>query len=219
MKNILITGTNGMIGKLILDHCLQRADVTKITSITRKSTGIIHPKLIEIIHSNFLDYTSIEEHLKEQDICFYCIGVYTGQVPNNEFWTITVDFTKALATALKHNSREANLCFLSGQGADLSEKSPVMFARYKGIAENILINLHFKQLAIFRPAYIYPVTPRREPNLLYSVFRFLYKPVLSKIYPNIGIRSDKLARAMIHIGFNGGDKIIYENRDIRELVD
>ena len=217
MKNILITGTNGMIGKLILGYCLQRADVNKVTSITRKKTGVSHPKLIEVNHNDFLDYIAVEEYLEKQDICFYCIGVYTGQVPKEEFRKITVDCTKALAIVLKQKSPEVSFCFLSGQGADLSEKSSVMFARDKGVAENILINTHFKKLGIFRPGYIYPVTPRKEPSFLYKVFRLLYKPLLSKIYPNMGISSEDLAQAMIKVGFNGGDKIIYENQDIRQL--
>ena len=218
MKNILITGTNGMIGKLVLEHCLQRDDVQTITSITRKPTGIAHPKLVEVFHNDFLDYSSIEQYFSNLDICFFCIGVYTGAVPREEFRTITVGFTKAFAECLKKNSPNTVFCFLSGQGADSSEKTKIMFALDKGVAENILIKLQFKQLSIFRPAYIYPVTPRVEPNTLYRVFRVLYKPFLSKIYPNIGLTSEQLVKAMIRVGFNGGDQIIYENREIKNLA-
>jgi nucleoside-diphosphate-sugar epimerase len=213
MKNIIITGSNGMIGNLILQNCLQRKDVAKVTSITRKPLGIYHPKLEEIIHTDFLDYTKIELYLKNQDVCFYCIGVYTGQVPTNEFKKITVAYTEVFAQALKKNSTQASFCFLSGQGADSSEKSSVLFAREKGIAENILFNLKFKSTHIFRPAYIYPVTPRIEPNFFYKLMRVLYKP-LKFIYPNFSVTSEKLAAVMVEVGINGG-KIIMENKDIR----
>ena len=218
MKHILITGSNGMIGKLILEYCLQREDAGSITSITRKSTGIHHPKLVELIHDDFLDYSAVAEHLKNKDICFFCLGVYTGQVAKEEFRTITVDYTRALATALKQYSPEAGFCFLSGQGADITEKSVVMFARDKGIAENILINLQFQHLAIFRPGYIYPVTPRVEPNTLYKIFRLVYRMGLGKIYPNIGVTSEQLAKVMVSVGFEGKGTMIYENRDIRKLA-
>lgn len=46
-----------MIGNLILNYCLNRSDVNSITSITRKKTGIVHPKLIEVLNDNFLDFT------------------------------------------------------------------------------------------------------------------------------------------------------------------
>lgn len=204
-----------MIGRLILENCLLRDDIAKVTSITRKSIGIQNNKLIEIIHDNFLDYTSIQSHLSDQDVCFYCIGVYTGQVPVNEFKKITVDFTKAFADSLKQQSPDATFCFLSGQGADSSEKSRILFAREKGIAENYLLAKKFAQTFIFRPGYIYPVTPRKEPNLSYKIMRKLYKPV-SMIYPNIGVTSIQLSNKMVTIGMKGGDRIIYENNEIRE---
>jgi nucleoside-diphosphate-sugar epimerase len=216
MKNIIITGTNGMIGNIILQKCLQRNDVAKVTSITRKSLGIYHPKLEEVIHDDFLDCTKIEPFLKNQDICFYCIGVYTGQVPTEEFKKITVAYTEVFAIALKNNSNQTSFCFLSGQGADSKEKSSVLFAREKGIAENILLKLKFKSIHIFRPAYIYPVTPRIEPNFLYKMMRILYKP-LKFIYPNFAVSSVKLADTMVEVGINDG-KVIYENNDIRTFA-
>jgi len=38
------------------------------------------------------------------------------------------------------------------------------FARYKGEAEKALLAEGFSSAYIFRPAYIYPVEPRKEPN-------------------------------------------------------
>jgi nucleoside-diphosphate-sugar epimerase len=214
MKNILLTGTNGMIGGLVLQECLNSPEVRKVISITRKPLGISHPKLTEIIHNNFLDYTAVESQFKNIDVCFYCIGVYTGQVPTQEFKKITVDFTKAFCETLKRNSPQTSICFLSGQGADGSEKSKVLFAREKGIAENFILSLQFQHTYIFRPGYIYPVTPRIEPNMAYKIMRLLYKPV-SAIYPNIGVTSVQLAHKIFTTGLRGGDRIIYENKFIR----
>ena len=215
MKNVIITGSNGMIGKLILQECLDRADVGTVTCITRMSLGFKHAKLTEVLHSDFTDYSAIESHLQNQDVCFYCIGVYTGQVPKEQFNKVTIDFTKAFSEALKHKSPTATFCFLSGQGADSTEKSKVLFAKAKGIAENRLLELNFGNTYIFRPGYIYPVTPRREPNLFYGIMRLLYKPV-AFIYPNIGVTSKVLAHKMVEVGINGGSKEVYENADIRK---
>lgn len=218
MKHVLITGTNGMIGQLILDLCLQRTDVATVTSITRKPLGIVHHKLREIIHTDFMNFGTIQEHFSNQDCCFYCIGVYTGTVPREEFRKITVDYTRIFAETLKQMSPEVTFCFLSGQGADRTEKSKLMFAQDKGIAENILERLAFKQLSIFRPGYIYPVKPRQEPNFFYRLSRILYKPFLSKVYPNIGLTSVQLATAMVKIGLDGGTQQVYENREIRQVA-
>lgn len=218
MKRILITGTNGMIGRLILDLCLQRTDVATVTSITRKLLGIAHPKLREVIHHDFMDLSVIRDHFSNQDLCFYCIGVYTGTVPRKEFRKITVDYTRVFAETLKQMSPEVVFCFLSGQGADRTEKSKLMFAQDKGIAENILEKLAFKQLIIVRPGYIYPVTPRKEPNFFYRLSRLLYKPILSKIYPNIGLTSLQLANAMVKLGWQGASQQVYENKEIRQVA-
>lgn len=215
MKNIIITGGTGMIGGLVLEECLNSDDVKRVTSISRRPLGIQHDKLIEVIQTDLLDYSKIEDYLNGCDVCFYCIGVYTGQVPAEEFKKITVDFTKAFGKALRLNNDNLTFCFLSGQGADSSEKSRVLFAREKGIAENSLLKLQFKKVHIFRPGYIYPVTPRVEPNFTYKLMRFLYKPI-SVIYPNIGVTSTKLAAKMVEVGLTGGDRIIYENKYIRE---
>ena len=206
-----------MIGGLILKRCLDRNDVGVVTSISRRPLGISHPRLNEVIHNDFLNYASIQNHFSNQDICFYCLGVYTGQVPKEEFIKITVDFTRSFAEALKQNSPQAAFCFLSGEGADRKETSRILFAREKGRAENILLKLQFRSLAIFRPGYIYPVSPRKEPNAMYVAMRWLYKNLLSKVSPEVGVTSERLADVMIDVGFNGSSMVTFENKDIRNL--
>ncbi len=204
-----------MIGGLILEKCIANKDVTKISLINRKPSGLTDPKLYECIHANFLDFSAVGDVFQSQDICFYCLGVYTGQVPSEEFKRITYEYTKAFADALYQKSPAARFCFLSGEGADPSEKSRILFAREKGRAENYLLGLNFSKTYLFRPGYIYPVKPRKEPNLMYKLLRIFYKP-LRLIYPNLGVESEKLATKMFEVGLFGGDKIIYHNRDIRE---
>jgi hypothetical protein len=93
------------------------------------------------------------------------------------------------------------------------------FARYKGAAETALLEMGFSRVHLFRPGYIYPVTSRKEPNLVYTITRFLY-PLLRKIYPNIGISSEDLAAAMVRTGLYGTgekDNPVLENKDIRSM--
>jgi nucleoside-diphosphate-sugar epimerase len=214
MKRIIIAGSSGMIGNEVLKLCIARDDVSEITLINRKPILNHDARIKEYIHKDFLNYDPIKEAFAHQDICFYCIGVYTGQVPKDEFNRITIDYTKAFASALKAKSPGATFCFLSGQGADRSGKSSVLFAKAKGIAENDLFHLGFPHSYTFRPGYIYPVEKRKEPNLFYSLIRPLYKP-LSFIYPNIGVPSAKLAKKMVEVGFNQYEKDTLENQDIR----
>lgn len=216
MKKVLIAGANGMIGGLILTQCLQSTEVARVTVVVRKSLGLAHPKLTEVLHSDFLNFSNVQQAFQHQDVCYYCIGVYTGQVPANEFKKITVDFTKVFAQTLKTQSPDAVFCFLSGDGADQSEKSRILFAREKGKAENILMRLQFKGTYIFRPGYIYPVTKRKEPNLMYRIIRVLWKPFLSWAAPWSGVTSVQLAKVMTQVGLNGAGQSVLSNEDIRK---
>lgn len=141
MKNVILTGGTGMIGGLVLQECIKSPDIKKVISIVRRPTGIKHKKLTEIVHDDFLDYSKIETQCKNIDVAYYCLGVYTGAVPREKFREITVGYTKAFASALRKISPKATFCFLSGVGADRKEKSRMMFAQDKGIAENFLLRL------------------------------------------------------------------------------
>jgi len=68
----------------------------------------------------------------------------------------------------------------------------------------------------FRPGYIYPVTKREEPNLMYRVSRVLY-PLVKLFGKNMSIKSTELAAAMFKVGVSGTDKRVLENRDILEV--
>ncbi len=158
--------------------------------------------------------------LSDQDAAIFCLGVYTGAVPDAEFRKITVDYTIEFARVLRASSPGAAFSFLSGGGADQTERSRIAFARYKGEAEKALLAAGFPRLYIFRPAYIYPVEPRKEPNFSYRLLRAIY-PLFRVLFPNQVIPADDLARAMVDVavretGKTGG--LVFENRDIRAMV-
>lgn len=207
-----------MVGSHILELCLQSDKVSKVTSIVRRPSGIENKKLVEVVHTDYKDYSPIKSHLADQDIAFFCIGAYTGAVPREEFRKITVDYPVELAKALKEINPNINFNLLSGQGADKSEKSKMMFAKDKGAAENSLSELGLGQFHTFRPAYIYPVKKRKEPNFAYQLSRWLYKPLFSKLGKNMSITSEDLAKAMFKIGVNGSEKEIWENKDMVEYM-
>jgi len=131
-----------------------------------------------------------------------------------------VDYTVEFARVFRGSSPEAAFSFLSGGGADPTGRSRLAFARYKGEAENALHAAGFPRLYIFRPAYIYPVESRKEPNLSYRLLRAIY-PAFRLLFPNQVIRADDLARAMVDVAVRDtGERTssVFENRDIRAMV-
>lgn len=214
---IIITGSTGMIGNLVLTHCLNETEITEVISLVRKPTGQRHTKLTEVIVKDFEDYRTHNDLFNNIKVAFFCLGAYTGQVSDGLFKKITVNYAVEFAKALEKNSPGAILCLLSGAGADRAEKSKTSFARYKGMAENQISNLNLR-FYCFRPAYIYPVKPRKEPNFGYAILRVLY-PLLKLFGERYSITSTELAEAMFHVGLNGADKEILENRDILKYKD
>ncbi|NOU58530.1 NAD(P)H-binding protein [Marinifilum caeruleilacunae] len=217
MKNVIITGASGMTGGIVLEHCLESSEIDKVTSFVRKPSGIKHPKLKEIVLSNFLDYSEYVEEFKNVHAVYFCIGVYTGAVPDQIFREITVDYSNEFVDNLKAHSSNANFCFLSGGGADNSEKSRMSFARYKGMAENYMF-ANLNNAYTFRPGYIYPVKKRKEPNFSYRISRRLY-PLIKLFGKNASIKSTELAYAMFKAGLRGTPKKVLENRDILQFIE
>ncbi len=206
-----------MVGGYALRYALENAAVGRVTSIGRRSLGISHPNLKEVLHSDFADCSPLAEALSDQDAAVFCMGAYTGAVPDAEFRRITVDYTVEFTRVLRDSSPSVAFSFLSGNGADPTGRSRLAFARYKGEAENALLAARFPRLYIFRPAYIYPIEPRKEPNFSYRLLRGIY-PAFRALFPNLVIRADDLARAMVDAAVlrtEHRESLVLENREIR----
>src|SRR4029077_4943226 len=218
---LVIIGPTGMVGGYALRYALENAAVGSVTAIVRRKLGISHPKLQEVLHRDFADCSALSEALSGQDAAVFCLGVYTGAVTDAELRTITVDYTIEFARVLWGSSPNAAFSFLSGRGADTTGRSRMPFARYKGEAEKALLTAGFPRVYVFRPAYIYPVEPRKEPNFSYRLLRGIY-PAFRVLLPNQVIRADDLAHAMVDVAVHGteerGDSV-FAKRDIRTMVE
>ena len=219
-KRLVIVGASGMVGGYALRCALNNSTVERVTSIGRKRLGISNPKLKEVLHQNFADCSELGDALLGQDAAVYCLGTYTGSVSDAELRAITADYTIEFARVLRNSSPNSAFSFLSGNGADPTGRSRFAFARYKGEAEKALLAAGFPRVYLFRPAYIYPVQPRREPNFNYRLIRMLY-PVFRLLFPNQVIRADDLGWAMVDVVLRQTQErqsVVFENRDIRALV-
>jgi uncharacterized protein YbjT (DUF2867 family) len=217
---LVIVGASGMVGGYALRYGLENRSVGNVTSIGRRKLGISDSKLREVLHSDFADCTALTDALSGQDAAVFCLGAYTGAVSDAGLRKITVDYAVEFARVLHISSPDAAFSFLSGAGADQTGRSRVPFARYKGQAEKALLAMGFPHVYLFRPAYIYPVEPRQEPNFSYRLLRGIY-PVFRLLFPNQVIRADDLARVMVDVAIRGTDETrgpVFENRDIGAIV-
>ena len=134
-QKLVIVGASGMVGGYALRYALDHPVVERVTAIGRRKLGISHPKLMGVVHRDFADCSALAEALSGQNAAVFCLGAYTGAVPDAELRKITVDYTIEFARVLRGSSPDAAFSFLSGSGADPTGRSRIPFARYKGEAE------------------------------------------------------------------------------------
>ena len=213
----IITGTTGMVGEGVLHECLLHTDVEQVLVINRKPCGVSHPKLKEIIHTDFHNLSSIENQLLNYNACFFCLGVSSVGMKEEQYHRLTYDLTIHCAETLSRLNKDMTFCYVSGSGTDSSEKGKSMWARVKGKTENKLMQLPFKKAYIFRPGYMHPTKGLKNTLKYYGVFSWMY-PVVRPLFPNFVSTLAELGIAMINTVNKGYDKSILEVKDIVKLA-
>lgn len=213
----IITGATGMVGEGVLHECLHDANVEHILVINRKPSGVRHPKVTEILHQNFFDLSPIESQLSGYNACFFCLGVSSVGLKEQEYSQYTHDLTLHVAERLCRLNSEMVFCYVSGQGTDSTEQGRSMWGRVKGKTENELLQLPFKKAYMFRPGYLHPTQGLLNTHRYYAAISWLY-PVLRRLMPNHVISLRELGIAMIHAANRGYESSILANKDIVSLA-
>ncbi len=213
---LIVTGATGTAGSEVIRQALKDDTVTAVTAICRRQPDMAHPKLTTVIHKDFLDYTGLDSIFKSHDACIWCLGVSSQQVNEEQYEVITHMYTVKAAQAMLHANPGIDFIFLSGEGADVLEKSRQIFARIKGKTENDLSKLSFGSLHMARAGSIWPVHDNPGQHFLYKLFRPLL-PIIGFLSPSGVIRADVLARAMINLAKNGHTQRVVENEDLKKL--
>jgi uncharacterized protein YbjT (DUF2867 family) len=219
---VIVTGATGMVGKGVLLECLDHSEVTEVLSISRKTTGISHPKLKELIHKDFSEFASVGEELKGYDACYACMGVSSAGMKEEQYTHMTYGFTLALANELLKADYQITFNYVSGMGTDSTEKGRSMWGRVKGKTENDLLNLGFKQAFMFRPGGIIPMRGVGPSSKLYRVLinslKWLLK-LMKRLAPGKIVDTTQIGLAMIHVTQKGYDKKVIHPEDILILAE
>lgn len=215
--SVIITGATGMVGEGVLHEALLHPDIERVLVINRKPCGVSHPKLKEIIHSDFLDLSSIENSLSGYNACFFCLGVSSVGMKEDEYRRLTYDLTINFASTLARLNPTMTFCYISGKGTDSTEKGRLMWARVKGKTENDLMKLPFKAVYNFRPGYMHPTKGLKNTLSGYKYISWLY-PVLKVLTPNSVSTLKEMGDAMINTALRGYPKPILEVSDIKKAA-
>ncbi len=213
----IITGSTGMIGEGVLHECLNHPDVESVLVINRKTCGVDHPKLKEIIHPDFSDFSVIEKDFEGYNTAYLNMGVSSAGMSEEKYKHLTYDLTMALAKSLYRANPELTICYVTGAGTDSSETGRTMWARVKGKTENDLLQMGFSKAFMFRPALITPWPGLKNTNKLY-VFAKPLLPLFRRFFPRYVCSLREIAQAMIQVTVQGSDKHILEVPDIIALA-
>ena len=209
----IVTGVTGMVGEGVVYECLQHPDVEEVLVIGRKPCGMSNPKLKEIIHKDFFDFSAIESQLSGYNACFFCLGVSSVRMKEEEYTKLTHTLTLHAGGTLAKLNSGMTFCYVSGAGTDSTEKGRMMWARVKGKTENDLMKLPFKKVYNFRPGFITPTPGLNNTLKYYDYFGWLL-PVVKLIAPYSGCTLNELGIAMINSASKGYEKQVLEVKDI-----
>ena len=218
---LLIFGATGMAGQGVLRECLLDAGIAAVVTLGRSATGVKNAKLREIVRTDLFTYSDIESELRGFDACFFCLGVTSAGMTEAQYERVTYGIAMAAAEVLARLNLAMTFVFVSGAGADSSEKGRTMWARVKGKAENAILRLPFRAAYVFRPAGILAMHGERSRTGSYRVFYKVLGPLLRLlrvIAPGYVTTTEEIGRAMIHVAQRGYPKKVLKSADIRECA-
>ena len=208
-----------MVGQGVLRECLLDPDVEAVLAIVRNPSLPAHDKLREIVRQDVSSLSQIEDKLSGLDACFFCLGVSAVGMKEEEYRRLTYDLTVSVAGALAKLNPMMTFIYVSGAGTDSTERGRMMWARLKGRTENALLQMSFKAVYLFRPAYIQPLHGIRTKTAWYAAAYALMKPVypvLKTLFPNYVTTTECVGRAMLNVTKRGFRNAVLENRDINQ---
>jgi uncharacterized protein YbjT (DUF2867 family) len=214
--NVLLFGATGSAGGSVLKACMASPRVASVRALTRRPLAAAvaaSPKLRQIEHRDYADYSEAGAAFEGVDACLFCLGISVTQVSGEaEYRRITHDFALAAAAALRAASPGAVFHYVSGQGAGLDSR--FMWARVKAETERELIR-DFDAVC-WRPAAIDGERSASSPRA-YRLLLPLY--ALLRPFRSLYIAGEDLGLAMLQATAEGVRGRTFENAAIRDLAD
>ncbi|MEH6936895.1 oxidoreductase [Bacillus sp. JJ664] len=210
-RKALVVGATGLIGKNVVNQLIQNEAFEKITILVRKSSGLNHENLEEII-VNFDRLEEYEQYFQVNDV-FSCLGTTIKIAKTKEnFRKVDYDYSLKVAE-LASKANVQNLLLISSMGAN--SHSNIFYSKVKGEVERDVRAFHFSGLFIFRPSLL--LGERIEIRLgekvaekISTIMPFIFTGPLKKYKP---IKGETVAKAMINCALSGtkGELIMESN--------
>ena len=197
MKKAILFGASGFIGSYLLLDLLNNTDYDQVTIVVRKTLGLNHPKLIELIG----DYNTVDG-LKgkiEADEIFITLGTTRKNTPDRaHYYQIDHDYPVKAAKIARENGAKS-VFVVTAVGADAN--STIFYSKTKGEIERDILSLNFEHTCIFRPSLI--MGKRKEnrtvESILIKIWAYVNPILIGKSLKKYrGLTGQDIARAMMN---------------------
>lgn len=216
---VILTGATGMVGKGVLLECLDDNRIDQVLLINRSPIAINHPKIREILHPDFTDFSSVQHEFEGFDACCHCMGVSSAGISDEAYYRLTYTITEALVDAVYKASPNLLFTYVSGAGTDSIEKSSTMWARVKGKTENMILNKGFRDAYAFRPGVILPERGVKSKTKLYNSMYVLTRPIFPLLKKMKSVTTTiNIGKAMINLIDHSQDLKLLEGNDINSVA-
>lgn len=214
---ILITGATGLVGQGVLRECLHAADVTAITALGRRPTGIADARLEELLCTDFSNLEAVRVRLAPYDACFYCAGAPPLGTPAAAYRHVTLTLTRHVAEVFAQRNPDGKFIYISGAYAD--PQSRIAMLRVKGETEEALAALPLTTVML-RPGGIQPVDGVRSPHRALDLFYRVGGPFMGlalNLLPGQITTTAYVGRAMLALAREHAPPSVVENQTINRL--
>jgi uncharacterized protein YbjT (DUF2867 family) len=203
MRTAIVAGATGLIGKELVQQLINSDQYRLIYILTRKKSGLVDEKIREIV----IDFEKIDQlkFTEPVDDAFCTLGTTMKQAGSKDnFKKVDYEYVVAFAN-LGKKSGASKFLVVSAMGAD--PKSSVFYSQVKGMAEEALKHIGFKQLVIFRPSLL--LGERKEKRIAERMSGFLMKSLNSLIPDNYkAIAAEKVAGSMMKMAINSTEAVL-----------
>lgn len=197
--HVWIAGASGLTGSFLLSELLQHPLVDQVTSLVRRSSGLSHPRLREIL---FKADGSVPDNLQKPDAVFCCLGTTINKAGSKEAFR-KVDVL--LVEDLIHQAKAKGVrSFVLQSSVGANAQSGNFYLRCKGEAEQALVNSGIVQVAIVRPSFL--AGNRKEFRLGerfgLAMMRLLNPLFIGKLRRYRSVKASTVARVMLNAGID-----------------
>lgn len=208
-----IIGASGLVGQQLLTQLLDHPRYIKVRSFVRRPSGMVHPKLEEIIID--FDQPDSWRMLVQGNALFSTLGTTIKKAGSqqNQYrvdYTYQYEFARAAA-----QNGVGNYLLVSSMGAN--PNSSIFYSRIKGELEQAIARLSFQKAVIFRPSILEGDRQEKRPaeKMSLAVTHFITRFMMKKYKP---MPVELLAEKMIKLSVDTFTGIrTVENNEIFNL--